>query len=209
MALWAEVTCGAAQNVRNVALLTLGTGVGGGVVVDGQLLGGAGGLAGELGHVPVADTGPECVCGGTGCLELFASGPALLAAARGDLTPQDGTAGPSTPADVVAAATRGDRDARTVLERAGHAVGLAVARFVPVLDPELVLLGGSLAFAGSEVLLPAAREGLRSNLILSDLRTPPRLDLATCGPEAGAVGAAACALAATHHLRTAPQQAAN
>lgn len=195
MALWAEAVHGAARGTRDVVLLALGTGVGGGVVVDGRLLGGAGGLAGELGHVPVSDTGPECVCGGRGCLELYAGGPALVAAARRDLVPLGGTGsggtGEPTAADVVAAATRGDRAARTVLERAGHAVGVAVARLVPVLDPELVLLAGSLAFAGREVLLPAARAALAGHLILPGLRQPPRIDLAACGPEAGAVGAAA------------------
>lgn len=202
MALWAEVVRGAARGTRNVALLALGTGVGGGVLVDGRLLGGAGGLAGELGHVPVSDTGPECVCGGRGCLELYASGPALAAAARRDLVPLGGTgaggSGAPTAADVVAAATRGDRAARTVLERAGHAVGVAVARLVPVLDPGLVLLAGSLAYAGCEVLLPAAREALAEHLILPGLRQPPPVELATCGPEAGAVGAAARARTAAH-----------
>ena len=180
--------------------------------------------------MPVSDTGPECVCGGRGCLELYASGPAIVAAARRDLVPLGGTgpgggrsgrtgsgrtgssstasartgssgtgrgaAGAPTAADVVTAAARGDRSARRVLERAGHAVGMAVARLVPVLDPELVLLAGSLAYAGCEVLLPAAREALAEHLILTGLRQPPRIDLATCGPEAAAVGAAARARSA-------------
>jgi glucokinase len=173
----------AAKDSHCVVVLTLGTGVGGGIVIDGQLLAGAAGLAGELGHLSVGRGGPPCVCGGRGCLELFASGPAIARAAHA-----------STSAEVVAAAEAGDATSQRVLRAAGAALGRAVALLVPVVDPDLVLISGRLADAAAGYLLPAAQATLDRARPLRQVTAPPRIDLGRLGPEATAIGAAELAL---------------
>jgi len=177
----AESRC--AQESHCLVVFTLGTGVGGGVVIDEQPLLGAGGLAGELGHLCVAEDGPPCVCGGRGCLELFASGPAIARAGQA-----------TTSSEVVAAAEAGDAAALQVLRAAGAAIGRAVALLVPVVDPDLVLLSGRLADAAAAYLLPAARATLDGERPLRHVTAPPRIELGRVGPEAGAIGAAELAL---------------
>ena len=173
----------AAKESHCVVVLTLGTGVGGGVVVDGQLLLGASGLAGELGHLSVGKGGPPCVCGGRGCLELFASGPAIAGAGHA-----------ATSAEVVAAAEAGDTTAQRVLRAAGAAIGRAIVLLIPVVDPDLVLISGRLAEAAARYLLPAARATVNRARPLRQVVAPPRIDLGPLGPEATAIGAAELAL---------------
>lgn len=168
---------------RCMVVLTLGTGVGGGVVIDGQPLLGASGLAGELGHLSVGRGGPACVCGGRGCLELFASGPAIARAAH-----------LATSAEVLAAADAGDAGAQRVLRAAGSAIGRAIVLLVPVLDPDLVLISGRLADAAARYLLPAARATVNRARPLREVTAPLRIDLGRVGPEAAAIGAAELAL---------------
>ncbi|MCU1488896.1 MAG: hypothetical protein JWM85_301, partial [Acidimicrobiaceae bacterium] len=116
----------AGASARCFVLITLGTGVGGGVIVDGRPLVGANGLAAELGHLPVSEPGERCVCGGRGCLELVASGPGIARAG-----------GAPTSFEIVDAARGGDPRALAVLSAAGQAIGRAVARLLPVVDPDL------------------------------------------------------------------------
>ena len=173
----------AAKESRCLVVLTLGTGVGGGVVIDGQLVLGASGLAAELGHLSVGKGGPPCVCGGRGCLELFASGPAVARAGHA-----------ATSAEVVAAADGGDATAQRVLRAAGAAIGRAIVLLVPVVDPDLVLISGRLADAAANYLLPAARATVNRTRPLRQVNAPPRIDLGRVGPEAAAIGAAELAL---------------
>ena len=168
-----------------MAVFTFGTGVGGGVIVDGRPLLGARGLAGELGHIPVAEAGAPCICGGRGCLELFASGPGIARAG-----------GASTSFEVVAAARAGDRGALGVLNIAGRAIGRATAVLVPVVDPDAVVLAGSLAHAAGEYLLPAARAALAEERPLRGVRPPPPIEVGRLGRSAGAIGAAELVLPA-------------
>lgn len=174
----AEHRIGAGAGCNTLVLITLGTGVGGGIIVDGHPMIGALGLAGELGHLPVSGVEP-CVCGGRGCLELLASGPAI---AR--------SAGATSAVEVVTSATGGDAVALAALTSAGRFVGEALARIIPVIDPDLVLLGGSLAHAAGDILMPAVRSALRDRRSLSRVAGLPRVSLAALGPEAGALGAA-------------------
>jgi len=173
----------AANESHCVVVLTLGTGVGGGIVIDGQLLLGAAGLAAELGHLSVRKGGPPCVCGGLGCLELFASGPAIARAGQ-----------VATSAEVVAAAEAGEANAQRVLRAAGAAIGRAVVLLVPVVDPDLVLISGRLAEAAARFLLPAARATVDRARPLRQVAVPPRIDVGRVGPEAAAIGAAELAL---------------
>jgi glucokinase len=187
----AEARAGAGQQARMLVMLTLGTGVGGGIVASGSLLTGAAGLAGELGHLPSISNGPACVCGGRGCLEVYASGPAVARrAARAGLAGPGGPDGPAlTAEDVVAAARDGNPAAVGALAAAGEAVGQAVARLVPVLNPDLVLLGGGLATGATDLILIPARRALAEATPLSNVVAAPPVGLATGGADAGALGA--------------------
>jgi glucokinase len=175
----------AAGNPRCLVLLVLGTGVGGGVVLDGEPLLGDRGLAGELGHLPVDPGGAGCVCGGRGCLELVASGPGVARNGRA-----------KTSAEVVAAADAGGPVARFALNAAGAAIGRAIALLVPVIDPDLVVLGGRLAEAAAGYLIPSARAALEAERPLREVRPAPSIELSRLGPDAGAIGAALMAFGA-------------
>lgn len=190
-----EQRVGAAQARDDVLLLTLGTGVGGGVVLGGELVTGANGFAGELGHVIVEEGGRPCPCGNHGCIEAYAAGTAIGLTARERLVDRsvDSTlrgAEDLTGKAVTRAALSGDAFAQQVLTDAGTWLGVAVASLTNVLDPEVVLLGGGAAVETSRWIVPAAEASLASRLIGSGWRAPPPLELAALGDDAGMVGAA-------------------
>jgi glucokinase len=196
----AEAYFGAGVGEHMVVVLTLGTGVGGGIVLDGRPFTGSSGLAAELGHIQVVTAARRCVCGSTGCLELLASGtavaqagrsaaatgeaPLLLAMARGD--PRAVTSD-----DVAVAASAGDAGARRVLAEAGAHLGTALGVLTSIVDPSIVVLSGGLAAGAGEIVVPAAQAALEERMSLGRLRVPPRIRLARAGQEAGARGAAA------------------
>jgi glucokinase len=197
-AAWGEFRFGAGSEVDHLVFVTLGTGIGGGVITHGVLLHGAQGSAGELGHVTVHATGPRCACGNRGCLEALASGTAIQRRAREVASERPGSALGRLAVerkvlgeDVTRLAREGDEGALAVLEEAGRWLGIGLAGFVNVFNPEVVAVGGGAAKAG-ELILEAAREEVQ-------LRArPPSRDLvevmvATLGPESGVLGAAALA----------------
>lgn len=191
----AEQRVGAARGLADVVLVTVGTGVGGGVVSNGSLLLGASGFAGEIGHLIVEEGGRRCPCGNRGCIEAYASGTAIGLMARERLVDQgidtvlrDHEA-PSG-VDVSAAAADGDRLAVSVLEEAGGWLGVALASLVNVLDPAIVLLGGGAAQSIGPYALPPARRAMAERLVGSAWRQPPPLEVAVLGDDAGVVGAA-------------------
>lgn len=191
-----EQRFGAGQGHRHVLLVTLGTGVGGGVVIDGQLLTGAHGFAAELGHVVVRDAGRRCPCGADGCVEAYASGTAIAAVAGDRLaaTEQDSSLRgvPAVTGPVVtAAAADGDALAIDVLRDGGRALGVMIASVTNVLDPSVILLAGGVAAAAARWYLPAVDEVLATNLLGAAARRPiPPVRLADLGEHAGVVGAA-------------------
>jgi len=190
----AEHRLGAGVDARCLVLMTLGTGVGGGIVLDGEVLRGAAGAAAELGHLPVGTDGLVCGCGGTGCLELYVSGTALARRAGGGRTSRQ----------VVADADRGEPRARQLLAEAGEYLGHAVTLLAPVIDPDVVLLGGGLAHAAAPHLLPALRARLDTGWPFREQRGPAEVRLTRCGIDAGALGAAELARAAcVSHERSA------
>lgn len=201
-AAWAEVVAGAGRGAGQVLLVTLGTGIGGGFVVDGRLHHGAHGFAGEPGHMVVDPAGPRCPCGRYGCWERFASGHGLArmareAAARGDAPGLAERAGGAIDAiqgeHVAAAARNGEAGALAVFEELGRWLALGVANLVNLLDPELVLVGGGLADV-SDLFLDHARAEMAGEVMGSADRTPTRLEVATLGSDAGAIGAALLAV---------------
>lgn len=194
VAAFGEQRVGAGAGAQDVLLVTIGTGVGGGVVLGGQLVLGTNGFAGEIGHVLVARDGRRCPCGNHGCVEAYASGSAIGAiaqerlaeGARSVLHEAQDLAGP----DVSRAAAAGDELARSVLTDAGGWLGVALASLVNVLDPQLVLIGGGAAEAVAPWLLPAAEAQMRELMLGGTHRTPPAIELAALGDDAGVVGAA-------------------
>jgi glucokinase len=157
-----EYVYGAGRGVRHMVYLTVSTGVGGGLVLDGRLYRGATGSAGELGHILVDEDGPVCGCGARGCLEAFASGTAI--GARGRDAAEKG-ASPTiarlaggedvTAEHVAAAATEGDPVAQSIIATAAHYLGLGLADFVNVFNPDLIVIGGGAANIGPMLLDPA------------------------------------------------------
>jgi glucokinase len=194
-ATFGEQRVGAGRGHEHLLMFTLGTGVGGGVVVGGEVVVGHGGLAGELGHVIVDEGGRACPCGNRGCVEAYASGTSIGLIARERLvdlsvesTLRDETE--LTGRTVTQAALGGDDFARGVLVEAGHWLGVAAGSLVNVLDPALILVGGGAAVQTSRWVLPAAEAALAEHLIGSPWRTAPPLELAALGDDAGMVGAA-------------------
>ena len=135
----AEWTWGAGRGARSLVMLALGTGVGGGIVLDGRLQRGAAGSAGELGHVPIAFDGPPCICGGRGCLKAFISGTDI--ARRGE----ERLGRPVGAAEVFQLAATGQAEAVAIVDEVCRALGAGLAVIVNGLNPERVLLAGSVA----------------------------------------------------------------
>ena len=197
-AAWGEFRFGAGIEVDHQVFITLGTGVGGGVITHGVLLRGAQGAGGELGHVTLDPTGPRCGCGNHGCLEALASGTAIGRRARevanekprsalGQLAIERQVLGE----DVTRLAQEGDEAAISVLEETGRWLGIGLAGFVNIFNPEVIPIGGGASRAGEFILEPAREEvQLRARSPSRDL---VEIKLATLGPESGVLGAAALA----------------
>ncbi|MGH2730874.1 MAG: ROK family protein [Actinomycetota bacterium] len=199
-AAWGERAFGSAAGSDHVTLLTLGTGIGSGVIVDGRLIRGFTGAGAELGHTIVDPDGPECPCGLRGCLEQLASGNAIARMAKEWVAddPQSsivsfaGSVGSITSEHVAKAARELDETARSVLRLAGKALGIGLSNVVNIFDPEVIVLAGSVVGAGEPYLGPARDELARMNT--AQRRRPMRLDVTTLGGDAGILGAAALAL---------------
>lgn len=194
-AVLAEQRVGVARGLDDVAMFTLGTGVGGGLVVNGRLVFGAHGFAGELGHVVVAAGGRRCPCGSRGCVEAYASGTAMAAIARERLGDHGATSTlrgePELTGRVVTeAAEAGDELAQAVLAEAGSWLGVAAASVVNAFDPQIVVVGGGAAPRAAPWVLPAAMQSMQPHLLGADWRQAPALELASLGDDAGVVGAA-------------------
>lgn len=177
----AEAHLGAARGRRVVVGLILGTGVGGGIVVDGRVLEGLHGIAGEWGHNPICGEHTPCYCGGTGCVETVISGPALERF-HGERT------GESAPlVEIVARAGRGDAAAVTTVERLRDKFGEAIAAVINVIDPDAIVIGGGVGKIDA-LYDDAARRSVRRHLFNPTLRTEFLKPL--LGDSAGVFGAA-------------------
>jgi len=202
-AAWGEFRFGAGSGAEHLLFVGLGTGIGGGIVIHGQLLRGAQGAGGELGHVTVQATGPRCACGNRGCLEAFASGSAIGRRAREVAVEWPNSAlGQLARAlgaerkvllgeDVTDLAQQGDKGALSVLKEAGRWLGIGLAGFVNIFNPEVVVVGGGVMEAG-ELLLKAARREVYLRAC-SPSRELVEVKEAALGPDSGVLGAAAFA----------------
>lgn len=199
-AAWAEYRYGAAQGEPVVVCVTLGTGIGGGLVIDGTLYRGAYGIACEYGHMTLVPDGRRCACGNRGCWEMYASGRALARDAR-ELVEEspmaaerllelaaaspDGLSGPV----VTAAAAEGDPAAEAICTTMGRWLGRGLANLAAVLDPSIFVIGGGVSAAG-ELLLRPAREEFVHTLTGRGFRPVAKVVSAALGPDSGLVGAA-------------------
>jgi glucokinase len=196
----AEHLYGAGRGAQNVVLLTIGTGIGGGLILGGEVYRGSTGGAAELGHIVIREDGLPCQgnCPNHGCVETYASGTALAregtAAAEHEPDSALGKAlaeGPILGRTVTELAAKGDALAGEVVADAGRHLGVALASLANIFDPDVIVIGGGVAAAG-ELLLRPAREELQIRALDPMNKTPVKL--AELGPEAGMIGAAAMAL---------------
>jgi glucokinase len=197
-AMLAEHRAGAARGASCALLYTLGTGIGGAVVVDGRLVRGARGGAGELGHMVVALDGPLCPCGNRGCLEALASGSALGREAERVARSSPGSAlGEALAAGraitgmlATELAHDGDAAARSVVALVGARLGVGIAGMANALNPEIVVVGGGVIAAG-DLLLDPARDVVRRTALRPSCEVP--IEAARFGAESGMLGAAVLA----------------
>lgn len=195
---WAEYRFGIGRGVRDMTVLTIGTGVGGAIVSDGRLFRGGFGAGGELGHMRLVPEGLPCGCGARGCIEQYGSGRALLRLA-GEIADAGGVGlalaearrehGALDGAVVGSLIAAGDPGALLALEQLGHYLGQACASLSAILDPELFVFGGGVAIAG-DLLLDPVREAYRQHLPARGYHPEPRFAIATLVNDAGVVGAA-------------------
>lgn len=192
---------GAGGGASNLVFIILGTGIGGGIIIDGKVYRGTRGYAGEIGHMVVDPQGPLCGCGNHGCLEALASGQAIAARAKEAITGgrassilelAGGKVEDITAKTVTTAAGKEDVLGREILSEAGRMLGIGLANLANVFDPEIIVVGGGLAEAG-ELILSPAREELEKRVMNLDSRGVEIVQ-AKLGTEAGVIGAATMAL---------------
>ncbi len=191
-----EKWCGAGRTALNMVAITIGTGIGGGIIINGRLYRGASGSAGEIGHTVILPDGPQCNCGNRGCLETFTAAPALARQARlaidmGRATSLAGLANPAAK-DVFAAAAKGDAVALEIIQQMTYYLGLGIANLINMLNPDMVVIGGGVSRAG-DLLFKPLRETVLANTLHAAARAV-KIEPAQLGNDAGSIGAGAVAL---------------
>jgi glucokinase len=196
----AEHLYGAGRAAQNVVMLTIGTGIGGGLILNGEIYRGSTGAGAELGHIVIDENGPPCQgnCPNHGCVEALASGTAIAKAGKeaAERDPDSAlgkalTEGPIQGRTVTELALAGDGPAREVVAQAGRHIGVALSSLANIFDPDVFVIGGGVSVVG-DLLLDPAREELRSRALPPQNESPVKL--AELGPDAGMIGAAAMAL---------------
>jgi len=205
---WAEYRFGAGQGSKHMLMITIGTGVGGAIVANGELFRGGFGIGAELGHANFIQDGKQCGCGQHGCLEKYASGTALLEAAKelaasgtaegSRLAELQAEVGELTGNEVYQAITESDPGAIRLLNDLGENIGKAVASLAAILDPQILVVGGGLSVAG-ELLLKPVRDAYLNHLPARGYRPEMKIVSAALINDAGVVGAAD--LARAHSLQ--------
>ena len=199
-AAWAEWKFGAAQGETHLMMITLGTGIGGGILIHGQVQRGRFGIAGEFGHMQVVPGGHRCECGNRGCWEQYASGNALVREARSlfsanspiasDLLDRvEGVPGNLTGPLITQAARDGDPTACELLAEIGNWLGVGIANLAAAFDPGTFVIGGGMSAAG-DLLLASARDTFKRQLTGRGYRPEARIVAGALGNDAGLIGAA-------------------
>lgn len=206
-AAYGEYKVGAGRGSRDMFYVTIGTGIGGAIILDGKLWFGASGFAGEFGHITIDAEGVECICGNTGCLETVASAPNIVRRANERLY-RDNTSSLSklalnrdfTAADIAREAINGDDFALLMIERTGKYIGAAVASVINLLNIERIILGGGVMEAGELILNAIIREAGRRSF--QPCFEATQIAAATLGTDAVAIGAAMLARDAAQQEET-------
>ena len=189
-----EVCAGAAKGCSSALMITLGTGVGSGFIVDGKIHDGFRSLGGEFGHICIAMDGEPCTCGQRGCWEAYASATALIrqakAAAAADPDSALNKSGQISGRAIYAAAAAGDPTAQAVTAKYAEYVGVGLVNLVNALYPEIILIGGGVSAAG-EALLAPVRAYVAAHTYIRDTTLLPEIRIAALGGDAGVIGAAA------------------
>ncbi|GAA1489600.1 ROK family glucokinase [Brachybacterium sacelli] len=197
---WAEYRFGAATAARHMLMVTVGTGLGGAIVLDGRLIRGSGGFAGEVAHMTAVPDGQWCGCGRKGCLEQYTAGTALVRTAKRRASAGDPLMGPLVQAAggarkeidgplITRLAQQGDPGAVELIAELGSWLGIGVASISSLLDPDMIVVGGGVAAAG-DLLLDPARDSYAAHLTARTHRELAPFVLAGMGNRAGIVGAA-------------------
>lgn len=190
-----EAWCGAGKGKKNIVCITLGTGVGSGLILNGEIYHGAKNGAGELGHITVVEDGPKCNCGNNGCLEALAAAPAILKAGKEAIVNGKETLLTEidleslTTKDIFDGAKKGDRVCLDIVNQVANHLGLALANVVNILNPEQIIIGGGVAAAG-DILFNPLKDIIRKRA-LKGLFDGLEIVKAQLGNDAGIVGAAA------------------
>ncbi len=179
-----ESVAGAGKRASSMVLLTLGTGIGSAIVLEGRLWTGKGGFASELGHVSVDINGPRCECGNRGCIELYASATGVVRRMK----KASGSKAALTAEDVFRNAGRGDKKARKIVDETAYYLGCALANIVNALDPELIVLAGGMTRAGRGFVRKA--EQIMRKRALRESSRAVKVTVSKLGDDAGLIGAA-------------------
>ncbi len=195
-----EMYFGAAKGARNFIYITISTGIGGGIVIDGKIYAGSLGTAGEIGHMTIDTDGPRCNCGNTGCWETLASGTALAREAKKRISDgaktaileyADGDVNKVNAETVHKAAQQGDTLAKELIARTSYYIGVGLTNLINIFNPELIIIGGGLANIGDILLEPAYKvAGERAYKVAFESVRFARAEL---GKNSGVIGAAAYA----------------
>jgi glucokinase len=196
-AIWAEFKFGNAKGLNPVMFFIIGTGVGGGLVIDGKLFKGANGIGAEFGHMCVVPNGLLCGCGAKGCIEQYASGGALIRYANEALLANPDKSkellgfgeGKLSGTALTKAAKAGNELALSAFNKQADWLGLACASYSLILDPQAIIIGGGVVDAG-ELFLAPVREAVRKYMPFAESHVPPKIIAAKFGNDAGLVGVA-------------------
>jgi glucokinase len=192
----AEAKLGAAQGVKSMVWISVGTGIGGGIIINNHLLRGAGFAGGEIGHITLQQDGPVCGCGNHGCMEALASGTAIIRQVKegimakkrtGIVDMVDGDMSKITVSTIAKAADQGDRLASEVLNKAGQYLGIGIASIVNILNPEMVVLTGGVMEVASTYLMKPIQDTARLRVLVS-IRDSLQIKLSQLHGNAGLIG---------------------
>lgn len=194
LAAWGEKCWGAGKGAKNLICLTLGTGVGGGIIIDNKIYQGSHFYAAEIGHMNVDPNGPDCSCGQPGHLEALVSAPAIVQSYNATMLKYVNvkTLKHSNAKTIFNAARKGDKTALKVVNQTAQYLGIACASLINIFDPEIVVIGGGVANAG-EILFKPLRQVVKASIMKHPYRKPLIVP-AKLGEDAGLLGAAALAL---------------
>ena len=193
-----ELKFGAGKNLKSVIYITLGTGIGCGIAINGRMYGGRFGYAGELGHTTIDRNGPKCNCGNIGCLEVIASGTAMARIARERLNQGEASELSQlhnsdhnlvSAAEVAQSARNGDKLSLEIVEEIGTNLGIGIVNTLHIFDPEIVIIGGGMA-ESMDLLKPSIEKEINAHAIRSIRINTPPIVTAALGEDASILGAA-------------------